>query len=81
LGWEKISSVSTEGGNTDFGPTNEIQEKLVSYLRKKGTRVSYERVCSGIGIPNLYEFLKDEGYAEEPTWLRKEIDQTEDIPR
>jgi glucokinase len=77
---EKYQAVSTEGGHTDFGPTNEMQENLVRYLHKKGIRVSYERVCSGIGIPNLYEFLRDEGYAEEPDWLRDEIAQAEDMP-
>jgi glucokinase len=82
LVWDgkKYLAVSTEGGHTDFGPVNEIQEKLVRYLHGKGIRVSYERVCAGIGIPNLYDFLKDEGYAAEPDWLREELDQAEDIP-
>lgn len=76
----KYQAVSTEGGHTDFGPTNDIQENLVKYLHKKGIRASYERVCAGVGIPNLYAFLKDEGYAEEPDWLRDEIAQAEDMP-
>lgn len=82
LVWDgkKYQAVSSEGGNADFGPTNDNQEKLLSYLRKKGIRVSYERVCSGLGIPNLYDFLKEEGYAEEPAWLKDEIDQIDDMP-
>lgn len=77
---EKYQAISTEGGHTDFGPRNEMQENLVRYLHKKNIRVSYESVCSGIGIPNLYEFLRDEGYADEPDWLRDEISQAEDMP-
>ena len=77
---DKYHAVSTEGGHTDFGPTNDMQEKLVNYLHKKGIRISYERVCAGIGIPNLYEFLREEGFAEEPDWLRDEIAQAEDMP-
>lgn len=76
----KYQAISTEGSHVDFGPTNDRQEKLLSYLRKKGIRVTYERVCSGIGIPNLYEFLKEEGYAEEEDWLREEIEKSDDLP-
>ncbi len=36
-------------------------------------RVSYERVCSGLGIPNIYAFLRDSGYAEEPAWLAEQL--------
>jgi glucokinase len=31
--------------------------------------VSYERVCSGRGLPHIYAFLKEIGHAEEPAWL------------
>jgi len=77
---QKYQAVSTEGGHTDFGPTNELQEKLLHYLHGKKIRVSYERVCSGIGIPNLYAFLRDEGFAEEPAWLRDELAGADDLP-
>jgi len=77
---KKYQAVSTEGGHSDFGPTNDMQVKLVKYLHQKGIRASYERVCAGVGIPNLYEFLRDEDYAEEPAWLRDEIEQADDMP-
>ena len=77
---KKYQAVSSEGGHTDFGPTNDIQENLVKYMHKNGIRASYERVCAGIGIPNLYRFLRDEGYAEEPDWLRDKIARAEDMP-
>lgn len=77
---KKYQAISMEGGHTDFGPTNDRQVNLWRYLHKKGIRVSYESVCSGIGIPNLYRFLRDEGYAKEENWLRDEMDQADDLP-
>jgi len=35
--------------------------------------VSYERVCSGLGIPNIYAFYKETGRCEEPTWLTEKL--------
>ena len=75
---DEYQAQSTEGGHTDFGPINEIQTHLLNYLQKKLPRVSYENVCSGIGVPNLYEFLRDEGYADEPEWLREELEKGND---
>jgi glucokinase len=67
-----------EGGHADFAPTNDIQMELLSYLRKKYDRVSYERILSGPGIRNIYEFLRDTHKAEEPAWLREQIDAAHD---
>ncbi len=76
---EEYRAVSTEGGHADFGPTNQQQIELIEYLQEKGIRVSYEQVCSGIGVPNLYSFLRDRGYAPEEEWLRKEIAASADM--
>src|SRR5262249_46677719 len=40
-------------------PTDERQVHLLEYLLKKSAHVSFEHVCSGIGIPNIYSFLRD----------------------
>ncbi|MCB1075679.1 MAG: glucokinase [Simkania sp.] len=48
-----------EGGHTDFGPRNEIEDQLLHYLRKKFEHVSYERILSGPGLYNLYQFVVD----------------------
>jgi glucokinase len=40
--------------------------------------VSYERVCSGQGFTNIYNFLKDGGYAEEPAWLAEQLAEADD---
>jgi glucokinase len=63
----------SEGGHTDFAPTSLLQAGLLRYLEGRFERVSYERVCSGLGIPNIYAYLKDSGYAEEPDWLAEEL--------
>ena len=55
-------SISTEGGHCDFAPRTPLQDKLLLWLRKKHiSHVSYERVLSGKGILNIYEFLLEEG--------------------
>lgn len=69
---------ASEGGHTDFAPTNDLEMDLLRYLCKKFTRVSYERVCSGIGMPNIYAFLKDTGVATEPAWLAERMAATDD---
>ena len=64
---------ASEGGHCDFAPTNALEVDLLRYLQAQLDRVSYERVCSGLGIPNIYAFLRDKGYAEEPAWLAKQL--------
>jgi glucokinase len=64
----------SEGGHMDFAPRNEREFELLMYLHEKVRgRVSYERVMSGLGIFNIYSFLRDRGYGEEPSWLADEI--------
>jgi glucokinase len=69
-----------EGGHSDFAPRNEIQTELLVYLQKKYGRISCERVLSGPGIKNIYEFLRDTHKAEEPEWLRTELSAAPDPP-
>src|SRR5262244_2619318 len=58
---------SSEGGHSDFAPTDERQIRLLRYLLPRVGHVGVERVCSGIGVPNLYEFLRDaEKISERP---------------
>jgi glucokinase len=68
----------SEGGHTSFAPENELQDGLVAYLRRKYGHVSYERVCSGSGLPDLYEFLKERERLEEPLWLKQALESAED---
>ena len=72
---------ATEGGHISFAPRNELDAELLQYLMKKYSgRVSYERVASGPGIKNIYDFLAETGKAEVPDWLKKEISQSPDPP-
>ncbi|HLL76732.1 MAG TPA: ROK family protein, partial [Pyrinomonadaceae bacterium] len=62
--------MASEGGHIDFAPRNELEDSLLDYMRRKiGGRISYERVLSGMGLINVYQFLRDEGHGEEPAWL------------
>ena len=54
-----------EGGHTDFAPRNELEIALLEYLIKQFVHVSAERVASGMGIENIYKFLRDTGRGTE----------------
>jgi glucokinase len=56
---------ASEGGHADFAPSDGTQIALLQYLRRRYDHVSYERVCSGIGIPNIYEYLSGSGFGRE----------------
>ncbi|MGA8739654.1 MAG: glucokinase [Terracidiphilus sp.] len=69
----------SEGGHTDFGPRNEEEIELLRFLQRKYSgRVSYERVVSGMGLTNIYEFLRDGRGMEEPKWLADKIAEAHD---
>jgi glucokinase len=62
--------IPSEGGHCDFAARSNREIALLEYLRGtlKG-RVSFERVVSGLGIKNVYEFLRDVEKLDEPKWL------------
>jgi glucokinase len=51
----------SEGGHADFAPSNPEEVELLRSLQARFGHVSCERVCSGSGIPNLYDYLKQLG--------------------
>ena len=69
-GYEPFPS---EGGHVDFAPRNELEIELLRYLMDRFERVSYERVLSGPGLHNIYQFLRDTGRGEEPSWLAEQM--------
>lgn len=69
-----------EGGHADFSPKNDLEMELAQYLRKKYAHVSCERILSGPGIKNIYDFLRDSKKADEPAWLRQQIAEAKDPP-
>ncbi len=71
-----------EGGHTEFAAKDDIEIELLQYLMKKYEKqhVSYERVLSGPGVMNIYEFLRDTSKEEEPAWLRDQLAAAPDAP-
>ena len=65
-------ALPTEAGHSDFAPQTDEEIELLRFLRGKyGAHVSNERVLSGNGIGDLYEFVR--GGQPEPAWLAAEI--------
>jgi glucokinase len=64
-----------EGGHADFAPRNEREADLLRYLLKRFEHVSYERVVSGPGLYNIYQFLRDTTQGPEQAWLADQIQE------
>lgn len=77
LYWDGVRhhAFATEGGHTDFAPADDLEFALLTHLKTRFGRVSWERVVSGMGIANLYEFLLTHHGNEPPVWLRKAIEE------
>lgn len=56
---DRWAPVASEGGHADYPPRSEDEIDLLRYLREHFGRVSSERVVSGMGLFNLYKFLRD----------------------
>jgi len=67
----KWKVVATEGGHTDFAPTNRLQTHLLEHLIERFGHVSYERVVSGVGLVTIYEFLRAYQQHDENQALRQ----------
>jgi len=81
LAWNGRTHVPypSEGGHTDFGPRNETEIELLRFLQRKyNGRISYERVVSGMGLTNIFEFLRDGQGMDEPKWLAEKIAEAHD---
>jgi glucokinase len=63
----------SEGGHAEFAPRSEREIGLLRYLLARFDHVSYERVCSGIGIPNIYDYLRDADVAPERLEVRERL--------
>ncbi len=72
------TACASEGGHASFAPTTDQQVDLLRYLRQRLGDVSFERVCSGLGIGNLYEFLRDSGAWPETPGFAGQLEQAAD---
>ena len=72
--------IATEGGHTDFAPSNEQEIELLKFLWKRyPDHVSYERLVSGEGLHNIYQFLKQSG-VEPSAEIEQVLKATDDAP-
>lgn len=67
LVWDgtRYVACASEGGHADFAPADELQIGLWRHVAHRYGHVAYERVCSGMGLPNIYDFLRDTGFSPE----------------
>jgi glucokinase len=77
-GKEGYRAYPSEGGNASFAPTDLLEVDLMRFLKKSHGHVSVESACSGLGIANIYEFLKEQKKYFEPQWLSAEIKKVDD---
>ena len=68
----------SEGGHVDFAPTNLFELELLRYMLTRFDHVSYELVCSGMGLPHIYGYLRDVALIDEPDQLAQQIARLED---
>ncbi len=66
---------ASEGGHASFAPADALQVELLQYLQQQFAHVSWERVLSGMGLNNIYTFLRDTQRGVEPPWLTEELRQ------
>jgi glucokinase len=70
----------SEGGHSNFAPSSKLEAALLSHLMRKYDHVSVERVCSGPGLLNIYQFLRDSGAASESPQLARALAAAEYAP-
>ena len=49
--------IETEGGHIDFAPLDNLEDQILSHLRRNFRRVSVERLVAGRGLWNIYDAL------------------------
>lgn len=61
LFWDGTRHVpfASEGGHADFAPRTPRETRLLEFLAKRHGHVSWERVASGGGLLNLFDFLHE----------------------
>jgi glucokinase len=67
---QRYQVFASEGGHSDFAPQDELEVELLLFLRRRfNGHVSCERIVSGPGLRNIYDFLRATGRGEEEEWL------------
>jgi len=73
---KQLFPVASEGGHASFAPRNRQQLELLDFLLQKEQHISVEKVCSGLGLPNIYAFLATR--MEQPRDLQQKLAQAAD---
>lgn len=64
---------ASEGGHVDFAPEDEWEMNFFRYLKRRYGHVSYERVVSGMGVTNIFNFLCEERKISSPLLGREDV--------
>jgi glucokinase len=70
---KRYRALSSEGGHADFAPRSELEIDLLRFLMERFGRVSVERLVSGPGLYNIYQFFRSRSSVPEPEWLRNDL--------
>jgi glucokinase len=70
-----------EGGHCDFAPQDELQIELLRLLQRRYGHVSYERILSGPGLVNIYEFVCDKAGSKTEKPAVPHVDAAAEISR
>ncbi|QKE40925.1 MAG: glucokinase [Ferrovum myxofaciens] len=65
---------ATEGGHASFAPRTEREMALWRFLQARHGHVSWERVVSGMALPELHEFLRAHEHSSIPAWLQAALE-------
>jgi glucokinase len=74
----RYQALASEGGHSDFAPGNATEIALLQYLQPRFGHVSVERVCSGRGLPNIYDYLRDRDPAQETPEVARQLAEAPD---
>jgi glucokinase len=65
--------LASEGGHSDFASRGKAQAGLLQFLERKFHRVSWERLLSGPGLVNIYQYLVEAGVSPEQATVKDEM--------
>jgi glucokinase len=71
----------SEGGHTAFAPSSDEESELLRLLGQRSRYVSYEMVCSGMALPDLYAFVRSRSTEPEPEELSARLASAADRTR
>ena len=70
---KRHQTFACEGGHSDFAPQTKVDAELFEWLHDRFHHVSWEKVLSGPGLYNIYEFLRETRRGDEPAAVAEAI--------